>query len=184
VFRSDDAGSTWTDVSAGLPALPINAVEVDPGNASRIWVAADIGVFQSLDAGAHWNAFSNGLPNAMVGDLLFHPHARVLRAGTRNRGIWELPVDGWQTQPQTGVQFSGALAGNETKRWFTFNWPATWHIIWTVMPVTPRPGSPQISWTVQVERANAEYATYWITVRNLTPDRLTFEGRYAILSRY
>ncbi|KRE52424.1 hypothetical protein ASG92_25465 [Arthrobacter sp. Soil736] len=93
-------------------------------------------------------------------------------------------MDGWQTQPRTGTQFTGALAGNETKRWFTFNWPATWHIIWTIMPVTPRPGSPQISWAVQIERANAEYATYWITVRNLTPDQLTFEGRYAVLSRY
>ena len=39
------------------------------------------------------------LPNAFVGDLLFHPHARVLRAGTRNRGVWEIPVDGWMTSP-------------------------------------------------------------------------------------
>ena len=47
-----------------------------------------------------------------------------------------------------------------------------------------RPGAPQITWTVQVERATAEYVTYWLTVRNLTADRLSFEGRYAILSRY
>ncbi|MGX1159918.1 hypothetical protein FBY31_1721 [Arthrobacter sp. SLBN-100] len=184
VFRSDDAGATWTDLSAGLPPLPINAIEVDPGNTNRIWVAADVGVSQSLNAGASWADFSNALPNSMIGDLMFHPHARVLRAGTRNRGIWEIPVDGWQTQPQNGTQFTGSLAANESRRWFTFNWPATWHIIWTIMPVTPRRGSPQVNWTVQVERATAEYVTYWITVRNLTPAPLTFEGRYSILSRY
>lgn len=184
VFRSDNAGTSWTNCSAGLPALPINAVEVDSANANRIWVAADLGVYQSLNAGASWADFSSSLPNAYVGDLVFHPHARVLRAGTRNRGVWEIPVDGWMTQPLCGVQWTGSLAANETKRWFTHSWSATWHVIWTVMPTTIRPGAPQVSWTVQVERASSEYVTYWITVRNLTPSPLTFEGRYCILSRY
>jgi hypothetical protein len=120
----------------------------------------------------------------LVYDLVFHPHARVLRAGTRNRGTWEIPVDGWLANPICGVQWVGNLAAHASARWFTFNWPATWHVIWTVMPTNTRPGSPQVTWNVQVERASAEYVTYWITVTNLTPDPLTFEGRYAILSRY
>jgi hypothetical protein len=108
----------------------------------------------------------------------------VLRAGTRNRGLWEIPVDGWMTAPVSGVQFTGTLGANQMQRWFTFNWPAPWHVIWTFMPTSPRPGAPQISWSVQVERASTEYATYWLTVTNLTPDPVTFEGRYSILSRY
>lgn len=184
VFRSDNGGSSWLDRTAGLPGLPINAIEVDPGNANRIWVAADLGVYQSFDAGASWADFSNGLPNMYVGDLVFQPHARVLRAGTRNRGIWEIPVDGWITNPICGVQWTGSLSGNQTQRWFTFNWPATWHVVWTIMPTTERTGAPQVSWTVQVERANAEYVTYWITVRNLISDPVSFEGRYCILSLY
>jgi hypothetical protein len=184
VFRSDNGGSSWIDRTPALTRLPINAIEVDPENANRVWVAADLGVYQSTDAGANWTDFSNGLPNMYVGDLVFQPHARVLRAGTRNRGVWEIPVDGWMTQPTCGVQWTGSLVGNETRRWFTFNWSATWHVVWTVMPTTPRPGAAQVSWTVQVERASAEYVTYWITVRNLTPDPVNFEGRYCILSRY
>ena len=184
VYRSDDGGATWTDRSAGLPALPMNAVEVDPANANRVWVAADVGVHQSLDAGATWTDFANGLPNAFVGDLLFHPHARVLRAGTRNRGIWEIPVDGWMTQPVCGVQWTGTVAPNEERRWFTHSWPATWHMVWTIMPTSPVPGAPQLSWAVRVERASAEFTTYWISVKNLTASAVTFEGRYCILSRY
>lgn len=184
VFRSDDGGTTWTDCTAGLPTLPINAVEVDDRDPQRVWVAADLGVYQSLDGGASWTPFSNGLPNMLVGDLLFHPHARVLRVGTRNRGVWEIPVDGWMTRPQCGVQWSGNLGPNAQGRWFTHSWPATWHVVWTVMPTTPRPGAPQVSWTVQVERADAERMTYWITVKNLTPQALAFEGRFCILSRY
>jgi hypothetical protein len=48
----------------------------------------------------------------------------------------------------------------------------------------PQAGAPQVTWKVQVERANAEFATYWITVQNLTANPVTFEGRYCILSRY
>jgi len=143
----------------------------------------DRGVYQSLDSGAHWADFSNGLPNAYVGDLAFHPHAWVLRAGTRNRGLWEIPVDGWMTAPVCGVQWHGTLNPNQTQRWFTFNWPATWHVIWTVMP-TSFANAPQLTWNVQVERASAEFATYWITVQNLTGTTVNFEGRFEILSRY
>ncbi|MBI1277815.1 MAG: hypothetical protein GC179_06780 [Anaerolineaceae bacterium] len=184
VYRSDDGGSHWIDRTAGLPNLPMNAVAVDNWNSNRVWVAADLGVYQTTDGGATWGNYSNALPNAFVGDLIFHPHARVLRAGTRNRGVWEIPVDGWMTQPICGVQWTGHLLANQTKRWFTWGWPATWHMIWTVMPTTVRPGSPQILWKTQVERASAEFATYWITVQNLTSAPIDFEGRYCILSRY
>ena len=52
------------------------------------------------------------------------------------------------------------------------------------MPTTVKPGAPEITWSVEVERASAEYVTYWISVRNLTNVPVTFEGRYCILSRY
>jgi hypothetical protein len=184
VFRSDNGGTSWLNRTAGLPPLPMITVEMDNANSNRIWVAADLGVYQSLDAGATWANFSATLPNCFIGDLLFHPHARVLRAGTRNRGVWEIPVDGWMTEPACATQFIGALTPNQTQRWFTFNWPATWHMIWTVMPTTPFAGGAQITWSVAVQRASAEFVTYWITVQNLTNVPVTFEGRYAILSRY
>ena len=184
VFRSTNGGSSWTDRSAGLPTLPMNAVEVDPGNSNRIWVAADLGVYQSFNAGTQWAAFSRGLPNVLVVDLIYHPHARVLRAGTRNRGVWEIPVNGWLRNSMCGRQWTGSLAPRQTHRWFTHSWPATWHVMWTLMPTSVRRGAPQISWNVQVERGNAEHVTYWITAKNLTSSRVNFEGRYCILSFY
>jgi hypothetical protein len=184
VYRSDNGGTSWTNCSAGLPALSVNALEVDSRNAARVWVAMDRGVWQSLDTGAHWADFSNALPNCYVGDLAFHPHAWVLRAGTRNRGLWEIPVDGWMTVPVCGVQFTGTLTPNQTQTWFTFNWPATWHILWTVMPTSFTNVGAEIQLTTQVQRASAEFATYWLKVQNLTNATVTFEGRFAILSRY
>jgi hypothetical protein len=182
VFRSDNGGSNWTDVSAGLPSLPINAVEIDNANGNRAWVAADLGVYETRDAGATWTSFSAGLPNSLITDLVFHPHARVLRAGTRNRGVWELDVDG-PSVPWCGVQWHGQLAPNQTVTWFTFNWPASWHVIWTIMPTTVSGGTgSQLTWSTSVQRASDEFATYWITVTNLTGSTVDFDGRFCVLS--
>ncbi|MDQ3379559.1 MAG: hypothetical protein M3546_04455 [Actinomycetota bacterium] len=93
VFRSDDGGTTWTDFSAGLPTIPVNAIVIDPAAPSTVFVAADVGVYRSTNAGASWTAFNNLLPNALVADLVFFEPLRLLRAGTRNRGVWEIGAD-------------------------------------------------------------------------------------------
>jgi hypothetical protein len=81
----------------------------------------------------------------------------------------------------TGVQWTGSLGPGATQRWFTFNWPTTWHVVWYMMPTSPQVGAPQIDWDVAVERANATQCTYWITVKNLTSNTVTFEGRFAVM---
>ena len=93
VFRSDNAGSSWNDVSAGLPDIAINAIEIDAANPSTVFVAADVGVYRSDDAGDSWTLFNPGLPNVLVKDLALHAPSRLLRAGTQARGVWEIPVD-------------------------------------------------------------------------------------------
>jgi photosystem II stability/assembly factor-like uncharacterized protein len=94
VFRSDDGGASWIRADAGLPdRLPINAIEIDPDHPETIFAAGDVGVYLSRNAGAAWSPFNNGLPNALVKDILFHPEARLLRAGTQARGVWEIAVD-------------------------------------------------------------------------------------------
>jgi len=83
---------------------------------------------------------------------------------------------------RVGVQFTGTLQPRQTQRWFTFNWPQLWHTIWSVVPISPEPGSPELQWDVAVERADSNNITYWITVTNLTADPINIEARYAILN--
>ena len=82
----------------------------------------------------------------------------------------------------TGVQWTGSLNPNETKRWFTGGWNPAQHVVWYMMSTSAHSGAPQLDWDVAVERANSNRCTYWITVKNLTSLAVTFEGRYAILS--
>jgi hypothetical protein len=87
-----------------------------------------------------------------------------------------LPTATW-----TGVQFRGQIPAHGTQRWFTFRWPAHWHVLWTVMPTSPRPGGPQLRYRTRVERATDYYATYWIEIVNLVDTPVDFEGRFAVL---
>ena len=92
VFRSTNGGKTWADRSGNLPDIPVNALVVDPKNGKLVFAATDRGVFRSTNSGGSWSDFSNGLPNVIVGDLILHSASRVLRAGTRARGAWELSL--------------------------------------------------------------------------------------------
>jgi photosystem II stability/assembly factor-like uncharacterized protein len=92
VLRFDDEGVGWVDVTDKLPSMPVNAVVTDPADHDRVWVACDVGVFESTGAGGGWSVYGTGLPNALAEDLLFYEKARLLRVGTRNRGVWEASV--------------------------------------------------------------------------------------------
>lgn len=88
VYRSEDLGKRWVDISAGLPAEPVNVIREDPVNADVLYVGTDRGVYVSLDRGESWQALQQDLPNVPVHDLVVHPRDRELVAGTHGRSVW------------------------------------------------------------------------------------------------
>ena len=101
------AAPDWTALGASLPPVAfasgpnlsfewnfVNAIAIDPNNASRLFVGCHMGVFESTNGGTAWTpTFNNDLPFAPVVDLQFHPTRRLLRAATMGRSVWERPVD-------------------------------------------------------------------------------------------
>ena len=66
LYRSDDGGDTWTELTGnpGMPAGPIGkiGVTVSPANPDRVWAiveAPEGGVFRSEDGGATWRLTNN-----------------------------------------------------------------------------------------------------------------------------
>ncbi len=75
VYRSDDAGSSWTSIAAGLPSdfgFPLAIDPADPDSAYVIPLVADVDrvtpegrvrVYETRDAGASWTPREAGLPS-------------------------------------------------------------------------------------------------------------------------
>jgi hypothetical protein len=88
-------GTAW---AAAMPAtvvdVPAHAVIVDPAASTTLYAGTDVGVFRGVKAGAawSWSLFSAGLPESAVTDLAIHAGARLLRAATHGRGVWEIDL--------------------------------------------------------------------------------------------
>ncbi|MEU3642279.1 M12 family metallopeptidase [Lentzea sp. NPDC034063] len=81
-----------------------------------------------------------------------------------------------------GVQFTGSVAANSTRTWFTHSWPAHWYVLWTVVPTAPAVDGPaQIEWTTQVTRQSGGLLKYFLAIRNLTAGQVEIEARYDVL---
>ena len=93
VFRSTDAGASWTDIDGGrLPDVPHHALLLRPDKPAELWVCNDAGVFVTDDGGTTWRNGTGNLPPVMVVDLVFHTQSRTLFAATYGRSIWRLQL--------------------------------------------------------------------------------------------
>jgi hypothetical protein len=96
VFRTTDAGASWTDITGNLPALgagDFNTIVFVAGDSrDLLLVGTNAGVFVSFsDSGfTRWNKLGAGLPNALVWDLDYDVADDVLVAGTLGRGAWTI----------------------------------------------------------------------------------------------
>jgi uncharacterized protein (TIGR03437 family) len=89
IFRTEDGGGSWEDISRDLPDIPVNAVLAEPLSPDRVLVGTDIGVFV-LSADGAWIPLKKGLPNAVVLGLSQNPATGLLVAATHGRGAFAL----------------------------------------------------------------------------------------------
>jgi len=87
VFKSTDAGETFTDVSGDLPDAPAAWSVVHNGH---LVVGTDTGVYESCDnAGGAYSVLGGGLPSAPISTLRFKPgDPDLLVAATYGRGVY------------------------------------------------------------------------------------------------
>jgi hypothetical protein len=93
VFMTEDAGSTWTDISSNLPEAPVNDIIADPSLDSTLYVATDFGVYVGRDYGKHWEMLGSELPNVPVVDIRLHDGERMLVAATYGRSMYTFDLD-------------------------------------------------------------------------------------------
>jgi photosystem II stability/assembly factor-like uncharacterized protein len=110
VYRTDDAGASWTDITGNLPDAPVNALVVDPDYPGALYVGSDVGCFYTMNDGASWSLVGSGLPAVPVYDLKIHQPTRTLVAGTHGRSMHSIDLNDVTGAPQDGEQIGGVLA--------------------------------------------------------------------------
>jgi len=89
VFKTEDFGRSWTNVSGNLPEGTVYVVVEDRKNPRLLFVGTEMGVHATLDGGGTWAPLGSNLPPyALVHDLLVHPRENDLVAATHGRGIF------------------------------------------------------------------------------------------------
>ena len=92
VYRSDDYGKTWENISNNIPTSPVNVIREDSENPNLLYVGTDNGAYASFNQGKEWFPFHKGLPNVAVHDLVIQPSAKHLILGTHGRSLYKATI--------------------------------------------------------------------------------------------
>ncbi len=102
VYRSTDAGRTWSKASAGISNLRIRGLVIDPSDGRVVYAGTDGGgVYKSVDGGTTWREVNRGLIDKTLRCLVGDPDdSATLYAGTWH-GIYRTTDAGqtWQANP-------------------------------------------------------------------------------------
>ncbi|MFI5219333.1 MAG: PKD domain-containing protein, partial [Bacteroidia bacterium] len=135
VYRSDDKGVTWANVTYNLPNVNIIRVIHDVYSTDEsIYVGTAKGVYYKNNSMSSWLNYSNGLPTiADITDFMIYNNgtsASVLRVSYYGRGVWEsslntslAPVAAFSSSQNilcagTAVQFTDLSSGTP----FSWQW--------------------------------------------------------------
>ncbi len=113
LYRSNNLGASWTNISGDLPDVPCNDLFIDPLHPSHYYIATDLGVYLSTDAGVAWVRQGTGMPfvPAIDFDYFASGGTRLLRIGTHGRGAFEAPL----SQDATPLIFAAPLSKDFAK---------------------------------------------------------------------
>lgn len=94
VWKSENKGEAWIDISGSIPDVRVNTIVYDINTDEGLYVGTDMGVYYKDATMDEWIAFGAGLPMTVrVTELEIYNGATLsesrLRAATYGRGLWE-----------------------------------------------------------------------------------------------
>ncbi len=92
VWRTENNGSSWTNITANLPSSPVRSLAVWQQNANNLYVGTEVGVFASANGGQSWSASNDGPTNCAVDELFWMNDTLV--AATYGRGMFSINITG------------------------------------------------------------------------------------------
>ena len=88
VYRTDDWGRTWKNLTTRDLQGYAYRVEQDPVDKDLLFLGTELGLFVSFDGGAKWHRWNHGVPTTSVMDLVVHPRDHDLVIATHGRSVY------------------------------------------------------------------------------------------------
>ncbi len=99
IYRSDNKGGSWTEITGNLPAISLNDVAFyNRNNIEGLYVATNVGIFFKDEYMEEWIMFSNNLPEAILAtevEIYLDSDNRTedrIRTSSYGRGLWGSPT--------------------------------------------------------------------------------------------
>ena len=91
VFRTDDRGGSWRDISGDLPEWgSVHTIAEDHVDPNLLFVGTEFGLFYSQNGGRNWTQLKSNFPTIDVRDIEIQRRENDLVVGTFGRGIYVL----------------------------------------------------------------------------------------------
>ncbi len=98
VYESTDGGISWTNISAGLPEVPVYTIVQNKlvTDEVHLYAGTELGVYFKK-GNANWIEYNEGLPNVQSRELeIYYDEQNLLdsrlRLASYGRGLWETPL--------------------------------------------------------------------------------------------
>jgi PKD repeat protein len=159
VWKSTDAGSTWTPLGDELSVIGVSGIAIDPNNSNIIYLATgdtdggdtySIGVLKSIDGGASW--FAAGNVAGETTELIIDP--------TNSNVIYLATSSGVYKSTNAGTSWNNVQSGN-------------------IRDIDMKPGSSNVIYAVSPSEffITADNGANWSTITSGLPNT---SGRLAI----
>lgn len=188
LWKSNDAGSTWSTDTDHLPNLGVSDIVINPENPDIMYIATgdkqrgsalSIGVMKSLDGGRTWQ-FTGLNPDVTekckIGTLLMHPDNTGVLLAASSQGIYKT-IDGGDTWVNkiTGDFFDMEINPADSSTWYasqagvgvfrSIDSGESWVRMGDGLP-QPGPGFGRIAIAVSQSSPSIVYALYCRDVAN------------------
>lgn len=102
VWKSENQGGSWEDISGSIPNVNVNTIVYDFTSDEGLYVGTDMGIYYKDATMEDWLLFSGGFPlTVSVRELeIYYGESLVdsrIRAATYGRGLWESDLYGATT---------------------------------------------------------------------------------------
>lgn len=92
VWKTENGGTTWTNIGAALPEAPVRTLAIHPRRQEFLYIGTEVGVFASEDAGVTWSPTNEGPTTCSVDELFWM--GETLVCATHGRGLFQIDLSG------------------------------------------------------------------------------------------